>query len=87
MLSLVLVPQAHSCNLWRLAQQAPSLEPRGVIVEAIFALFQEAYKSLKPGGYIESYEPSSRIESDDGTVFDESALSQWEKFFVEGGVS
>ncbi|RKK27886.1 hypothetical protein BFJ66_g16440 [Fusarium oxysporum f. sp. cepae] len=38
------------------------------------ALFQEAYKSLKPGGYIERYEPSSRIESDDGTLFDESAL-------------
>ncbi|KAJ3540902.1 hypothetical protein NM208_g3735 [Fusarium decemcellulare] len=49
------------------------------------ALFKEAYKILKPGGYIESYEPSSRIESDDGTVLKKSALSQWENFFVEGG--
>ncbi|KAH7222544.1 S-adenosyl-L-methionine-dependent methyltransferase [Fusarium redolens] len=49
------------------------------------ALFKEAYKCLKPGGYIESYEPSSRVESDDGTVLPGSALSQWEKFFVEGG--
>ncbi|KAF5000114.1 hypothetical protein FDECE_11276 [Fusarium decemcellulare] len=49
------------------------------------ALFKEAYKILKPGGYVESYEPSSRIESDDGTVLKKSALSQWEKFFVEGG--
>ncbi|KAF4945306.1 hypothetical protein FGADI_12046 [Fusarium gaditjirri] len=49
------------------------------------SLFKEAYKCLKPGGYIESYEPSSRVESDDGTVLPDSALSQWEKFFVEGG--
>ncbi|KAF5255657.1 hypothetical protein FOXYS1_13909 [Fusarium oxysporum] len=49
------------------------------------SLFKEAYKCLKPGGYIESYEPSSRVESDDGTVLPGSALSQWEKFFVEGG--
>ncbi|KAM0210058.1 hypothetical protein ACHAQI_006174 [Fusarium lateritium] len=48
-------------------------------------LFKQAYKSLKPGGYAESYEPGSRVESDDGTVRDGSALSQWEKFFVEGG--
>ncbi|KAG5661821.1 hypothetical protein KAF25_004060 [Fusarium avenaceum] len=49
------------------------------------ALFKQAYKSLKPGGYVESYEPGSRVESDDGTVREGSALSQWEKFFVEGG--
>lgn len=49
------------------------------------SLFKEAYKCLKPGGYIESYEPSSRVESDDGTVQPGSALSQWERFFVEGG--
>ncbi|KAF4498567.1 mRNA 3 -end-processing YTH1 [Fusarium agapanthi] len=49
------------------------------------SLFKEAYKCLKPGGYIESYEPSSQVESDDGTVLPDSALSQWEKFFVEGG--
>ncbi|KAF5576130.1 mRNA 3 end-processing YTH1 [Fusarium pseudocircinatum] len=48
-------------------------------------LFREAYKCLKPGGYIESYDPSSRIESGDGTVRPGSALSQWEAFFVEGG--
>ncbi|KAG5800728.1 hypothetical protein H9Q69_000287 [Fusarium xylarioides] len=44
------------------------------------SLFKEAYKCLKPGGYIESYEPSSRVESDDGgrkigrpfTIFEEN---------------
>ncbi|KAF5980437.1 mRNA 3 end-processing YTH1 [Fusarium coicis] len=49
------------------------------------SLFKEVYKCLKPGGYIESYEPSPRVESDDDTVQPGSALSQWEKFFVEGG--
>ncbi|KAJ4319078.1 hypothetical protein N0V84_006531 [Fusarium piperis] len=49
------------------------------------ALFKQAYRSLKPGGYIESYEPSSCIESDDGTAREDSALNQWGKFFVEGG--
>ncbi|KAF5691039.1 methyltransferase [Fusarium denticulatum] len=48
-------------------------------------LFKEAYKCLKPAGYIESYEPSCRVESDDGTVLPGTALSQWKKFFVEGG--
>ena len=49
------------------------------------ALFKEAYKSLKPGGWVESYEPSSTVESDDKTVLPGSAMSQWQKFFVEGG--
>ncbi|XEU96016.1 hypothetical protein FSHL1_001301 [Fusarium sambucinum] len=49
------------------------------------ALFKEAYKSLKPGGWVESYEPSSTIESDDNTVLPGSAMSQWQNFFVEGG--
>ncbi|GKU05774.1 unnamed protein product [Fusarium langsethiae] len=48
-------------------------------------LFREAYKSLKPGGWVESYEPSSTIESDDNTVLPGSAMSQWQNFFVEGG--
>jgi len=49
------------------------------------ALFKEAYKCLKPGGYIESMEPSPIIESDDGTVDEKSAMAQWGKIFVEGG--
>ncbi|RBR21967.1 uncharacterized protein FIESC28_04680 [Fusarium coffeatum] len=48
-------------------------------------LFKEAYKSLKPGGWVESYEPSSTVESDDNSVLPGSAMSQWQKFFVEGG--
>ncbi|KAH6974201.1 S-adenosyl-L-methionine-dependent methyltransferase [Ilyonectria sp. MPI-CAGE-AT-0026] len=49
------------------------------------ALFKQAYKCLKPGGFIESFEPSSRLQSDDDSVSETSAMSQWGKFFVEGG--
>lgn len=49
------------------------------------ALFGEAYKTLKPGGWLESYEASPIVESDHAEVPDGSALGQWSKFFVEGG--
>ncbi|KDN63519.1 putative methyltransferase domain-containing protein [Colletotrichum sublineola] len=49
------------------------------------ALFKEAYRALKPGGYLESFEVSPAILSDDGTVPETSALGQWGKFFEEGG--
>ncbi|KAF4992941.1 hypothetical protein FDECE_13556 [Fusarium decemcellulare] len=49
------------------------------------ALFKEAYRCLKPGGYLESMEPSGYIESDDNTIHEEDAMGQWGKIFVEGG--
>ncbi len=50
------------------------------------ALAKEAFKALKPGGYLETHEPSSGFESK-GAPFDEkNALSQWGKIFVKGGV-
>ena len=49
------------------------------------ALFQQAYKCLKPGGYIESHEASIHFQSDDGTVHEKTAMGQFGKFFVEGG--
>ncbi|KAJ0327575.1 hypothetical protein COL5a_005960 [Colletotrichum fioriniae] len=49
------------------------------------ALFKQAYRALKPGGYLESFEVSPAIMSDDGTVPETSALGQWGKFFEEGG--
>ncbi|KAK7581715.1 hypothetical protein V3481_013798 [Fusarium oxysporum f. sp. vasinfectum] len=48
-------------------------------------LFKEAYRCLKPGGYIESHEALSRMDCDDGTITEKSAMHQWGKFFVEGG--
>lgn len=49
------------------------------------ALFKEAFKCLKPGGWFESFEGSPHMVSDDGSVPEKSAISQWGKFFEEGG--
>ncbi|KAL6362830.1 hypothetical protein LRP88_04141 [Fusarium phalaenopsidis] len=50
------------------------------------ALFREAFRCCKPGGYIESLESAPWLESDDGTVTDKTAMSQWGKLFVQGGL-
>ncbi|KAJ3542215.1 hypothetical protein NM208_g4210 [Fusarium decemcellulare] len=49
------------------------------------ALFKQAYKVLRPGGYVESHEASIHFRSDDGTVNEKTAMGQFGKFFVEGG--
>ncbi|KAF4435280.1 mRNA 3 -end-processing YTH1 [Fusarium acutatum] len=49
------------------------------------ALFHEAFRSCKPGGWVESFEASAMLESDDDTVKEGSAMSEWGKFFIEGG--
>jgi ubiquinone/menaquinone biosynthesis C-methylase UbiE len=49
------------------------------------ALFAEAYRVLRPGGYIESFEADARMYAPDGTVLDGSPLDQWGKVFREGG--
>ncbi|KAK4168200.1 S-adenosyl-L-methionine-dependent methyltransferase [Cladorrhinum sp. PSN259] len=49
------------------------------------ALFAEAYRALKPGGILESMEPSAVLTSDDGTVNDDSALAEWARIFHEAG--
>ncbi|KAF5669441.1 methyltransferase [Fusarium heterosporum] len=48
-------------------------------------LFKQAYACLKPGGYIESHEALSRMDCDDGSIIEKSAMNQWGKFFIEGG--
>jgi hypothetical protein len=49
------------------------------------ALFDEAYRVCKPGGWIESHEASAMARSDDDSIPPDSALAQWGKFFIEGG--
>ena len=51
------------------------------------AVFTEAYKALKPGGYLESFEGAAIVESDDNTVSETSALGQWGKIFINFGES
>ncbi|KAH8174647.1 methyltransferase domain-containing protein [Sarocladium implicatum] len=47
-------------------------------------LFRQAYRVLKPGGWIETFEANGFYESDDGTLTDKTALSKWGYFFREG---
>lgn len=51
------------------------------------ALLTEAYRSLKPGGWIESFEGAAYFESDDGTLTEANALGQWGKLFANFGES
>ncbi|KAF4460651.1 demethylmenaquinone methyltransferase [Fusarium albosuccineum] len=46
-------------------------------------LFKQAYKALKPGGIIESFEVSPTIESDDDTVTPDSAMAKWGTIFIQ----
>ncbi|KAK0611686.1 S-adenosyl-L-methionine-dependent methyltransferase [Immersiella caudata] len=46
---------------------------------------KRAFDSIKPGGWLETYEMSAIIESDDDTVTDQTALGQWGKIFIDGG--
>lgn len=55
------------------------------VVDDWDALFRNAYRVAKPGGYVESYGTGCRVLSDDGTVKEGSALDQWGKVFREGG--
>ncbi len=48
------------------------------------ALFKSAYKCLKPGGWIESYEGSPNIRCDDAVIPPTSAMGQWGPLFVNG---
>lgn len=49
------------------------------------ALMEQAYRVLRPGGYIESLETSAIMTSDDGTVTEDCPMGQWGKFFISGG--
>ncbi|CEI61680.1 hypothetical protein FVEN_g2746 [Fusarium venenatum] len=46
-------------------------------------LLEQAYKALKPGGWVETYEASPTIESDDDSVKLDSAMGQWGPTFIK----
>ncbi|KAL2755477.1 hypothetical protein ACRALDRAFT_1071246 [Sodiomyces alcalophilus JCM 7366] len=47
-------------------------------------LFRQAYRVCRPGGWVESYEGSPTLFSDDGSLREGSAMAEWGKFFHEG---
>ncbi|RMJ07835.1 hypothetical protein BHE90_015994 [Fusarium euwallaceae] len=49
------------------------------------AIFREAYRVCKPGGYVESGEFDPRYYCDDGTAEDEDTIKVWNSVFEEGG--
>lgn len=48
------------------------------------ALMEQAYRVLKPGGWIETYECDGAFFSEDGTAHDGTALGRWYYIFSEG---
>lgn len=49
------------------------------------ALYQQAYRHMAPGGYIEQIEWSPHVREIDGTLAANPALRQWGDSFVEAG--
>ncbi|KAJ4329311.1 hypothetical protein N0V84_000206 [Fusarium piperis] len=50
------------------------------------ALFAEAYRTCKPGGWVQSCEIDPPFYSDDGTVDDNAAMQTWNTVAREGGI-
>jgi len=49
------------------------------------ALYKEAYRCLKPGGWIEHHDNDIRVLSDDGTIGPDSPWAQWGDIFYTAG--
>ncbi|KAK0738643.1 hypothetical protein B0T18DRAFT_394892 [Schizothecium vesticola] len=48
-------------------------------------LIRREFEACESGGYIESFEPPSYLENEDGSVTDTMAMGQWGKLFTEDG--
>lgn len=48
-------------------------------------VYREAFKSLKPGGWLEHHEVAPDVHSEDGTVTPESAFGRWGALVFEAG--
>ncbi|KAI0203357.1 S-adenosyl-L-methionine-dependent methyltransferase [Astrocystis sublimbata] len=47
------------------------------------SLYAEAYKACKPGGWVETVDPSVNLRSDDGSVREGTTLYDWGRLFNE----
>lgn len=50
-----------------------------------YEFFRQAYRVTAPGGYLESYEGSPNVRSDDDTLPTDTAMAQWGPLFINGG--
>lgn len=50
-------------------------------------LFCQAFKALKPGGYLELLEPDATLRCDDGSLDPACALMTWDKLFIEAAAT
>ncbi|KAK4225855.1 S-adenosyl-L-methionine-dependent methyltransferase [Podospora fimiseda] len=48
-------------------------------------IFEQAYRALKPGGWIETFDADAGLFSEDGSVAENSALDTWSKVFKAAG--
>ena len=48
-------------------------------------LYQQAFKALKPGGYLEHHENSVRMRAEDDSFADDSPLGVWHTVFWQSG--
>ncbi len=50
-----------------------------------YALYREAYRTLRPGGWIEHCENSCMFHCDDNSILPNSPMDEWCKVYWEGG--
>ena len=49
------------------------------------ALFAEAFKTLRPGGWVESFEARMQVDSDHSPIPEDAYIQQSSRFFLDGG--
>ena len=54
-------------------------------IEDWVKLFREAYRCLKPGGWIEHTDFTVRVSSDDDSLPDDCVYHTWNRLYVEAG--
>ncbi|KAK0719338.1 hypothetical protein B0H67DRAFT_485762, partial [Lasiosphaeris hirsuta] len=49
------------------------------------SFYKEAFRCTRPGGWLEDYENSIKLDSIDGSLTEDRPMGQWTKVFWEGG--
>lgn len=49
------------------------------------ALLAESFKTLRPGGWVQSWEVRAQVDSDHTDIPEDSYMHQYSRFFTEGG--